>query len=634
MITQVYSDVKNSTDAADLAEDSSSWRQARRRLVQYVRVLLWLLRDSIWRTRFSAGIVALLGFCGVSCRATAIGLAVYYGRLMEKGSTISKLGFQFEARNSFPLLVIFAVAVLLAFLVAASLTYASQMLGLRMVARYEQRNLERALWLFGRHPTAWPMADESLYTTGYFTLISGDVRMIGRVLRMLLGLIEPTIWLVVAGVYLFLADVPLTLLVLAIVTVASGFLYGVSRTAVKHTRNFESTTPGARNSKRAIVNWSMGMHTPELAERNRIGEVVASRRIVNNLRAFIGRLSVIELSVLLNDILFAVVLFAVIVARGSASIRQQASWGTLFLYLVALRVAMTQLSKTTRLMISITRFYPLFRRYFHFVEFSQDPPPATGLYQPTHTVVLQEPAIVDTRQSILLTSGSCLSLLTHLPLSRYSLADTFDRIGMTDDSQRRKALGSVSFLCRRFGCPPATLRELVGYDPDKTWHDLIGELSGIQLGDSAQQQLVRNLDRRLDETLWNRISGPLRFALALMGICRSKSSWVILEQQGLETMPAQAIDHFLARLKDRVVIIVHAGNWLLPPSRKGYVAVTDQAGPIGLGTVEWACLHQDEIQEQMRARAPEDYPPGAARQEDTDDQTVDADDVDVDGSLD
>lgn len=610
MGTDAYSDSDSAVSTADTSPSlMGRWRQGRQRLRQYAVVLLWLVKDSIWRSKLLAISVVLLGFAGVTFRVSAFGFAVYYARLLQKGKTFSLLQWQFDPRHSAPLLVLFAFGVMFAFLLSSLLVYASQMLVLRMMGRYERHNIERALRLFGRHPApSRAVAYEPVYTEqGFIKLISGDVRMIGRALRMLLSLIVPVSTFLVAVAALFLIDVPLTLLVLALIMVASAFLYRISRRGVAHTRTMEATARGAQDCKRALMKWAAGLHTPELAENDRIDEVVGGGEVDGNLRAFVGRLAVLERCALTNDIVFASVLLAVIVVLGRASISQQASWGLLVVYLLALRYAMNKLKHATRLLTSINRFYPLFQRYFRFVEISQDPPPPTGLYHPTHTVSLQERAIPDSEQQLTLTSGSRLALLTHTPLSRYSLAEVFDRIGMADERECDRALGSVSFVCREFGCPPVTLREFVRYGPEQTWSNLIGELAETGLAQQAREQLVRNLDRRLDEKVWGRVQPPVRFALAMLAVCRSQSAWVVLEQEGFDAMPVEARDRFLNRLTDRVVIVVSAKNWTLSSSHMSHVAVTDGQGPIGLGTVDWARAHQEEVQQQMIARAPADF---------------------------
>ena len=626
MITRAFDDADPVTHAAPAGAVPGRWDSFGKNLRKYFKVLLWLLKSSIWESKLRALLVLALGVAGVSCQVSAFGLAIYYGHLLERGQKFALLTWTLDPRSSVSLLAMFAFGVMLAFLLSALLVYASELLTLDMVARNERRNVERALQLFNRHPTAWPMAEEATYTeSGLMRLISGDARMIGRVLRLLLKLIVPMCSLLVAIVLLLITETMLTLLVLALVATASVFLYRISKRGVACTRTLEESTPGAQRDKKAVLEWGKGMYVPELGEHNRIAEVVDQGKIAENRKAFIGRLATLEHCRLANNVVFAIGLFAIIVVLGGASIRQQAGWGLLVIYLAALRYAMNYLRTTTGLVTSISRFYPLFGRYFHFVEFSENPPQPTGLYGPVHAIRLQESVIPETQSTLLVRPGSRLALLTHVSLSRYTLAEIFEQIGVNDRREWTRALGSVSFARRQIGCPPASLRELVRYGPDETWNQLIGELSEAGLGDGASEQLVRNLDRRLDDKLWERVDVEIRFALAMLAIVRSQTSWVLLEQQGFDAMPPAAREYFLNRLADRVVIVVCDRNWDLASSHVTDVAVVDENGPVGLGTLDWARERVDVIQREMAQRASEGYQTSGEAAEVDDTEMVDLD---------
>ncbi|WP_169704358.1 hypothetical protein [Candidatus Kuenenia stuttgartiensis] len=67
---------------------------------QYRLVLKWLIGDSIWRFRKESFLILFTNFIGVSFQVWTIGLAIYYAKAMQSGSTIKLLHYEFNARTS------------------------------------------------------------------------------------------------------------------------------------------------------------------------------------------------------------------------------------------------------------------------------------------------------------------------------------------------------------------------------------------------------------------------------------------------------------------------------------------------------------------------------------------------------
>src|SRR4030066_523632 len=93
------------------------------KLIQYLALFKSMLIDSLWKFKWRAFLVLISGFLGVTFQVQAIGLAIYYARVMEKGGIVKLLGYEFQARTSLGLLSLSAFAVLASLILSAWLIY-------------------------------------------------------------------------------------------------------------------------------------------------------------------------------------------------------------------------------------------------------------------------------------------------------------------------------------------------------------------------------------------------------------------------------------------------------------------------------------------------------------------------------
>jgi ABC-type multidrug transport system fused ATPase/permease subunit len=96
-------------------------------------------------------------------------------------------------------------------------------------------------------------------------------------------------------------------------------------------------------------------------------------KIKGNLDGHRGRYhQTMENAKLINDLLVAMLLTAVAIILGGKAIYH---WGSLVVYIVALRYCLNHLNKIVVTFTSINRFYPIFSRHFYFLDSFEFPKP-------------------------------------------------------------------------------------------------------------------------------------------------------------------------------------------------------------------------------------------------------------------
>jgi ABC-type multidrug transport system fused ATPase/permease subunit len=572
-------------------------------LRRYSRVLGWFLRDALWSQKVSVALAVFLSFAGVTARVSAFGLALYYARVLDRDRPFHALGRSFAPRESYELLLIVALGVMAALLIGAALIYLAEAIGLRLAARYECRCVGRAMQLLSGHLDT--SCDQGRGQQELRRLSGGDARLISRVLRMLLKLIEPVLVFLVAMASLFYIHAPLTLGLIALLAAGMMVHYRINRRGADSSRNLEASARGANKERGEMLSWAHGAHMPNLLDKQRFEQLADKGCIRRNREAYVQRVIVVQQCQLTNDVLFSLGVLIIFLALGLAALQSRTSWGILVVYLVATKAAMVRCRTVATFITSINRFFPQMRRYYDFVQHASTQPPHGGLYQPSHRVTLAEKAIEGSATSFLFTPGSRLAALVHEPLNRYTAVQVLRRIGINDPDELNHARGSLSFVSADPATPPMSIRDLLGPEC-KTREDAARMLGTLRLAQPAREQLPDSFSRPLTPETWKAMEYRVRQGLLLLGVRRSTSTWVLLDSQVLDCLPARAAQSLLGALNDRIVIAVHSAPWDLAKSPMEHAAVTDAHGLIGLGTITWAREHQDQIACEMQDRRPLD----------------------------
>jgi hypothetical protein len=528
------------------------------------------------------------GIVGVGCQVQVFALIIFYSRHFSSGELIHFAGYTLDPRSSLELLAAGSLSVLLLLGISAVCVYVSRNGTLRMGSKYEEYCAKRVFFLLGRH-TGIPVTAGSGQCQGVAflqRLVKGDARMCGRVLCMMMSLIVPGITLLCCVSVLFYLEAGLTLIIAVLGLIYLFCQYKVSRKVLEHSIRFERLAPLAgRELKQLIQHCKYQSHTDE--NRKKVENSFSSGPVRNQLDAFEGRLRATENSRLVSGLFMAVIVSLIILALGGSIIREGSGWGRLLVYVVALRFAMVNLQTMFTILTSINRFYPQMIRNYQFVISFQDHPNDPGLLPETYELHVKDTGrrhvLKGTRDPVIIHPGSRLALVTPQDMNRYALAQIMG--GLLGEKAGRSAIFSVGVVTFRQGCPQVPLRRLLGLSGSAGWkdvllpEDLVSRLKGI---------LGASLDIMVKPGLWEKMGVEDKFAISLVAALNSDCQWMILEEKGLYLLTQKYPCDYLAGVNNKIVVIAFQSHITrVGQYSEDQVAVMDENGLIGLGSLEW-----------------------------------------------
>lgn len=571
---------------------------------RYSAILKVITADSIWRFKKESFLILITSFLGVFFQVWTIGLVIYYAQALEKGNNIKLFGYVFQTRTSIGLLFVCGTGILVSLLLSAWLIYFSRTKGFFLGRRYEVFCSKRILSTFGSSLKVWAPPDRNFSDSSIvFRLARKDSRDIGRVLWMLLDTVIPVITLLVSVGVLFYTNTPLTFLMLALFGISSIFQYKISVMGAKNSVLREKHARGASLEYQQIILRLKGSSLPLPRDESWFEkEVFTAGKLKRYLNAHIGRLTAVENSQLISNILFAITIFVLLLTLGAGSILKGEGWGNLIIYLVALRFGLTNMKQSSKKITSINRFYPQVRRYFQFLE-NTTTPITKESYRNNHVVTAGTKRIDGSLSSFNLMKGSRIGLISTVELNRYTLAFIIDCLLGHSQQAVRNALGSMWFTTSKCEYLPGTLRESLGLPPGYEWQDIRREIEDAGLWNKAEQQLPHNLEEPISSDLWNRIDPDLKVALALVNAIHSDHLWVTLEENALQFLSDTTLTFFLNRLSDRILVIVFYENTkALGRYGEDVIAVIGDGSIAGLGSRSWFTENQQRIEDISKSR--------------------------------
>jgi ABC-type multidrug transport system fused ATPase/permease subunit len=572
-------------------------------LKSYSSIFLWFLHDSVWQNKLLTLIILSTGFMGVMFQVQVFGMIIYYTKHFSSGEVISLGPYLFDPRSSIPLLVGGSLSVAVLLSVAAFCLYFSRKKIITMSRQYEKAIVKRIFQLLGMHIDIFSSvtAEQSGNDAYLFRLAKSDSRVASRSLRKLLSLIIPVITLCVCVSVLFYLEIGFSLIIIFLGVIFLFYQYRVSKTALRHAIRFERLAPMAAKEYRSIIqHCKFQSHVNENFAL--IEKIFTRGPVKQQMDAYEGRLQAMENSRFVSNVFMAAITSLIILVMGGAIIIDGTGWGRLLMYVVALRFAMTNLQATFTTLTAINRFYPQLRRNYYFVQsFVQK---GQNQYVPLDKYELHLPKetgigkLENTSDRVILEPGRALALITSLDVNRYSLAEIIR--GLLGDNEKavQGALSSMRFATSGPSCPGCSLRQLLHLPGSAGWKDIRLPRNSLS---RLQQVLPNNLDKPVNQNVWEKIDPDLKFFLSLSSALLCDCQWIILEEEGMALMDQKSFSFFRPHLREKICVIVfnsnlsHVGKYA-----EDVVAVMEEASLIGLGTIDWFAGVQSEVQDRLR----------------------------------
>ena len=574
-------------------------RKGRTTLRRYSRILGWLFVDSVWRYKWSSVAALVSDFLGVTFQVTAIGQALYYARAFSNGETVHLWRYSFEARTSVPLLGLFSAGILLAVTISALMIYYSKAKVLRLWRDYADFCSRRILLLVHRSQNLGRPEPGTVQThQDILQLANKDAKFCAFGLRVVLDGAIPLLTFLVALAALVYLNVVLSLILGVLVLLVLPFLYKASERGALNSAWFEEYGRRARREYVGMLKRLVGVTVPARADTRWVRAPLESDLNRRYHDAFAGRVIAAQQSLLVISIMLGVAMAMVLLFFGYDAMKTGSNWDAVLSYLVAMRYCVVNLRTVGVQLTHLNRFYPHLRRYRDFVVSTETAPGPAAEMPQAWSLRAPDAAVPESRTEAAFRTGERLHLFGPIRLNRYSVPFVLDRLLSPASEQLDDLVAATWFVGQGYGSPPVSVREFLHLAEGEGLADL-----GVDAAFQAdlEQALPPDLDRPVPEAIWKEMDRGLAYSLALLAGRRSGCRWLLLDAQGLADVPEPRRRQLLEGLGDRFVIILsvtemeHLGRF-----GEDLVALTDGTSLLGLGDLNWADAHRDDLAAHLR----------------------------------
>jgi ABC-type multidrug transport system fused ATPase/permease subunit len=569
--------------------------------MRYSSVFIKLVKDSLFRFKKDAILILATGMLGAFFQICAIGQIIYYARALERAQTLDILGYHIEARSAYSFSICIAVLFLL-LLLSAFLVYYSRSKIIALACSYESFCSKRVFSIIAYLRGLCSPGILSLYDNRMLLLMArSDARFCGRILRMLIMLIQPSATFIVALAALLYINFVLTISVLFIMGISMFFHYRNNLKGVSSSRKMELHSSGAAKEKLNIMQAATRLNCIDDDFFEWMGERFTKGEINQNVEAYQGRFQTIEEAKFINDIVMAVMLFLVVIVLGGNALINNAHWGRLIIYLLALRYCLNHLKTTIITFTSINRFYPQFSRYFQFLDSFDGPITQKDSHVGRYKIKAQSSPLEDSSSSVIIENGHILALAAPFEFNFYDLPTLLKCLLGQKQGSSEKLLRTTNVIAET-NCylEGLTFRELFCFPPGYDQESLQQDLRACSISEAMISRLPEDLNKPISREKWDHIDPEIRYSLALLSAIHSSQQWIVIDKEVLKYISRRSMDHLQEKLQGKITLIVFDEELdKVGTYGEKTVAIIDGHSLIGLGDVHWFESQKENIQEKM-----------------------------------
>lgn len=557
------------------------WRQ----FTRYWTFFVWFVKDVFNRDPRRIIYLTIANILGVLCQVLAVYLCYRYAHSLESGESIGVFGVHLDPRTSSIALVATAIVTLVLLSSSAILITQSRVWAIRLARRYSDFCSQRIAILVSSQLSAVqtlnaPDTEGSRVTQ----LILRDAHYCGIVVRALTYALLPAITVFFSGMFLFVSDPSLSLIVSAILAGALVYLYHLNVEGASNRALLERTGPQMKAEKMRVANRIAYFPAPISSEDSDLKSIYACGATNEFGNALEGQRSVLERSYLVSQIAIGLTVFS-ITLQGAAALRQESDWSHLLAYLVVFSFFATSFVKTTRILTSVNRVYPVISRYGRFVQNIQKTVNEMGAGKVArftlNAVCLDDPS----RGTLEISPGSRIALVLPRTLSRYEILGLANGISAYGETESIDRDPQIWFACGWSGPFRGTFRNLFGFPDHCQLTDLRVDLDSIGLWDHLCPELPSNMDSELSDKLHPISSLAVYTFSALAGRYRG-CHIIVLEERVLATIEAKTRDRFLRLFPHQLLCIAYTRNALSSIGSYGETSVLVH----GDGQLSWTSI--------------------------------------------
>lgn len=604
-----------------------------RAFLRSLRTYLWILRrllgDSLLRFKWDTLAILAAGLFGTLLFVGSMGQIILYARAFANNTTIDAFGWSLQPRSP-ENFILFVLGVFVFWTTGALLIYNSNSRIFRLAGKYESFCAQRVCLILARlnglvSPGGWATWNSRAVNT----LLSSDPRFLGRTVCRLIKLFQPGCVLLFAMASLFYINAGLTVLICLTLSISLYLHYQNNRRGAFHHRSMEETGPGRSVTIRELKSFALRKKNCPDDFRRLLEERFRSGDLASNQVHFRERFLVIEKAVLLNNLTLITLLIEVLVILGRNAFQTGVGWGSLIVYILALRYCMNQIRNISSSLTGINRFYPVFTRYFNFIEHFENPERETKP-SPSRQYVTRAPEASSENIRFRPNDASVTALAVpwsfEIPhLSNYMSCLWNGRTGCTAEALRSSrvitaAHGHLNGL---------SIRELFNLSKEWTAEKLQTALSELGL-DPGQIPQIEDLDAPCTDHTWNRLSAEAKYATAFLSALNAGTRWLFVEQPVLESLSSHLRKNLFRAFDGGHLMVLYTDGYDgIGRYGETAVAVIDGEKLIGSGSMDWFVRHRERLTEEL-LKAKEK----PSRSPDARDDLWEDDELDMDAEMD
>ena len=487
-------------------------------LFRYVRIIRWILADSVFRLKKKAFLIIASEMVGLLLQVGAVLVVIRYVQILESGTAISIGPHYFE--NQSELFVYVAIVILCCLIVSSILLLYSGQRIFKLQFEYDKLCSKRVFELYHH------FIHDSTFTRKYnekdvLVIAKKDSHYCGRAVRMLLTCFRPIVILIIAIPVMFFINFMVTFLLMAIALATVFFQYYVSKEAANNSLLIERCSPEASLEKTEMAKNSIKF--PKISEGQFL-EYIDSKFNNKSTAKFYNLyqnwMISVEKSSFINNILLAISIFLILIILFNDVIQRGTGWSELIIYILAARFSLANIRQLSKTITAVNRLYPQLLRYMGYVEDTcskkMDKKEAIDLSSNLYSLFMQKGLVLP-------------SFIAHLNLN------------------------SV-YLTTDFPLKEAKYSEVFCLDKELGIEDYLKYVGETDLLDRFKTQVLKKIKINKDVN-WDSIDTDLLFVMMLITFAHSKVELAIIDSDDVNKLSKETWSCLLDKVQGKKIVV-------------------------------------------------------------------------------
>jgi len=535
-------------------------------LTRWSHVLRWMAAEVIWGRR--ATVILALGsdLLSVVAQVGAITIALTYARMLQKGTIhVGFFGLSVNPRESMWLLAAASLGVLVTWQVSSLTRYYADRTVLRLGIYFEHSCFKQILSaLTHRVRFQDELRQKPLGASEIPRMTTAYVRQSGVASRILLEAIIPFCVFCISFFTLLRTSLLLTMMVVALCILFLPLIWKVNRQGVASTRDFFTHQPQAGKEKRLAVNQLTSTYTPCALSPEYFDPLINEGRIADADEAFGRRILVVQRSQMATQCLMGAGIALVVAVFGFQALTQAQAWGSLVIYIIALRYCLANLSRVASSVASFNRLYPSVSSVYHFLRSRKQHQDVEPVVPGTLTIksdrrralpgtVIPSLSVDETQVDLISMASLDAVLLPHLLESLFEL----------NLAELRGLLSRTWLATADFSPGRMPLKDFLQLSTEGGHDEILSEeLAEFWAEESFDLKQIL-LDCPLTDRQWRDIPRRIRHAIALSAAIHSDMALVVLSAELLNDLEEPVRRAWLERClqqEKKALLVFHRGS--------------------------------------------------------------------------